>query len=255
MSGLAARAERLRELHRGAAPLVLPNAWDAASARVLAAAGFPALATSSSAVAAALGGDDGQRTDADAMLDAAARIAAAVDVPVTADVEGGYGLAPEELVERLLAAGVAGFNLEDSDHVARDGALLDMEAQAERIAALVAAGRAAGVSLVLNARVDAVLRGAGVEESLRRAQRYAAAGADCVYPILMEDEAAIARHVAEAGAPVNVLLHPGGPSLPALTRLGVARISTGGALHAHVEAALTRAAAALAAGEDPYAAS
>lgn len=249
---LAAHAQRLRALHDGPEPLVLPNAWDAASARVLADAGFPAIATSSAAVAAALGGADHQGTPGDAMLAAVARIAAAVDVPVTADVEGGYGLPADELTRRLLDAGVVGLNLEDSDHGGA-GALLDAEAQAERIAAVKAAGRAAGVDLVLNARVDAQIHGLGADESLRRAQRYVAAGADCVYPILLEDEDALAAHVARAGAPVNAMLHPGGPSLERLTALGVRRVSTAAALFRHTLAELSRAATRLRSGADPYA--
>jgi 2-methylisocitrate lyase-like PEP mutase family enzyme len=254
---LAAQAERLRDLHRGERPLVLPNPWDATSARVLADAGFPALASSSAAVAQALGGADGDRTPAKEMFAALARIgavAADAGIPLTADVENGYGLGADELVERLLEAGAVGLNLEDTDHAGGGAGLLDAGAQAERIAAVKQAGRDAGVDLVLNARLDACLRGAGVEESLARARRYVAAGADCVYPILLEDEAALARHVAEAGAPVNALLHPGSPSVERYAQLGVARVSTGGALANHAYGALGRAASSLLAGEDPWAA-
>jgi len=258
MSGapLAAQAERLRALHRGERPLVLPNAWDATSARVLTEAGFPAIASSSAAVARALGGEDGDATPAKEMFAVLRRIgavAAEAGIPLTADVENGYGLGADELVERLLEAGAVGLNLEDTDH-AGGGGLVDAGAQAERIAAVKQASREAGVDLVLNARLDAALNGAGVEESLSRARRYVAAGADCVYPILLEDEAAIARHVAEAGAPVNTLLRPGSPSLRRYTELGVARISTGNALAAQAYGALGRAASSLLAGEDPWAA-
>lgn len=254
VAALAADAGRLRALHHAAAQLVLPNAWDATSARVLVDAGFPALATSSAAVAEAVGGSDHDGTPAAEMFAALARIGTvttAAGVPLTADAETGYGLGADELVQRLLEAGACGLNLEDSDHAA--GTLRDAHEQAERIAAIKQAGRDAGVELVLNARVDAHLRGAGADESLRRAQLYAAAGADCVYPIMLDDEAAIARHVAAAGAPVNTLLRPGSPSLERFAALGVARVSTGAALAQHTFGALARAAGELRAGRDPYA--
>lgn len=251
---LAAYAARLRALHHRATPLVLPNAWDATSARVLADAGFPAIASSSAAVAGAIGGSDHDGTPAEEMFAALRRIGAvttAAGVPLTADVETGYGLGADELVQRLLEAGACGLNLEDSDHAA--GGLRDAAEQAQRIAAVKQAGLDAGVELVLNARVDAHLHGAGAAESLRRARLYAAAGADCVFPILLEDEHELARHVAEAGAPVNALLRPGSPSLERYAALGIARVSTGGALAQHAYAALARAAAALRSGRDPYA--
>lgn len=254
-ASLAERAARLQALHHRERPLLLPNAWDATSARVLADAGFSALASSSAAVAGALGGADHDATPAAEMFAALGRIgavAAEAGIPLTADVETGYGLGADELVERLLEAGACGLNLEDSDH--RAGGLADATAHAERIAAVKEAGRAAGVDLVLNARLDAHLHGAGVEESLARARRYVAAGADCVYPILLEDEAALARHVAEAGAPVNALLRPGSPSARRYEALRIARISTGGALAQHAYGALGRAAGSLLSGGDPWSA-
>lgn len=114
--GLALRADALRGLHRGARPLVLANAWDARSARLVVAAGFPVVATSSAALVTSLGYEDGSQADPDAVFAALARITRAVDVPVTADVEDGYGLAPDQLAQRLLDAGAVGCNLEDSDH-------------------------------------------------------------------------------------------------------------------------------------------
>ena len=125
-------ADRLRALHTAAEPLVLPNAWDAASARAVVEAGFPAIATSSVAVAHALGYEDGEQTPPDEMFAAVARIARAVEVPVTADIEGGYGLPPHEVGERLLAAGAVGCNLEDTDHTTH--ALRDPNQQVDRLA-------------------------------------------------------------------------------------------------------------------------
>jgi 2-methylisocitrate lyase-like PEP mutase family enzyme len=228
-TSLAAKAEYLRRLHAGPGLLVLPNAWDAASARVLEAAGFAAMATTSGGVANALGYEDHQGAPVDAMLAAAARIAGAVSIPVTVDFEAGYGLSPAEAVERLIAIGAAGFNLEDSDHDAGAG-LVDAEAQAGRIAALKDAGRAAGVDLVLNARVDVFIQRQGsidgqVTEGLRRARLYKDAGADCIYPILQAGEAILSRFV-EAVGPINVNLRPGGAlTLQAVASLGVRRVS------------------------------
>lgn len=140
-------ATRLRDLHTRTTPLILPNVWDAASARAVEAAGFPVVATGSSAMAAVLGYEDGEHTPPAEMLAAVARIVRAVGVPVTADMERGYGLKPAELVERLLEAGASGCDLEDSG---RDG-LIDREEQADFLAAVRAA---AGADLVVNARVD-----------------------------------------------------------------------------------------------------
>ncbi len=185
MSALTNAARRFRAAHHGPRPLVLPNVWDCASARVFAGAGFGALATSSGAVAATLGYADGQHTPAAEMFAAIARIARCVDVPVTADIEAGYGLAPAELAGRLAEAGAVGCNLEDSDPVSRD--LADPGRQADFLAAVRAA---AGEALVLNARVDVFVRprpaGAGdaAAEAAERGRRYLAAGADCCYPIL-----------------------------------------------------------------------
>lgn len=223
MAALAQHAETLRGLHVPGRPIVLPNAWDVASAQLVAASGFPAVATSSSALNATLGFDDDGSAAPDQVFAAIGRIAAAVSVPLTADIEAGYGLASDALVDALLTAGAAGCNLEDSDR----GGLVAAETQAQRIAEVKAAGRGRGVDLVLNARIDVFLRGdRDLDEAIRRARIYLEAGADCVYPILM-DGALVARFVAEAGGPVNVLAALGEP-LDALASLGVARISFGG---------------------------
>ena len=213
-------AADLRALHVPGDPLILPNAWDAATARLVQEAGFPVVATTSAGVAEALGYADREVTPPDEMLAAVARIARAVAVPVTADLEGGYGMEPGELAERVVDAGASGLNYEDTDH-REYPALLAIDAQAERIAGVKAAA-----DLVVNARIDTVIRGGDLEEALARAAAYRDAGADCIYPIGVTDEAAIARFVA-LEVPVNVLLMPEAPPITRLRELGVARISLG----------------------------
>lgn len=250
MSG--SRASELRRLHRPGSPVVLPNVWDAASARAVVDAGFPAVATGSGAVAAALGYPDGEGTPAAEMFAAIERVANAVDVPVTADIEAGYGLAADELATRLLDAGAAGCNLEDSDP--RSKRLVDVEQQAGRLAALRAA---AGDALVINARIDVHLRGVGSAEQQRteaveRGNRYLSAGADCVYPITVADDELIGELVSAIDGPVNVLYRPGTPSFARLAELGVARVSFGGGLHTAAMGLLTRMLGRIAEGADPY---
>lgn len=223
------RASALRALHDGPRMLVLLNAWDAASARAFATAGFGAIATTSGGVAVALGYQDHEGAPAGEMLAAAARIIAAVDVPVTVDFESGYKLDPREIAQRLIAVGAAGLNLEDSDH-SLAGKLVEADWQAERIASLKAAAKAAGVDLVLNARVDVFLHRIGgpdvqLAEGLRRAKLYRQAGADCIYPITLNDEGMLSRFV-EAVEVVNINVRPGGPvSLERASGLGLRRVS------------------------------
>ncbi|WP_051301017.1 isocitrate lyase/PEP mutase family protein [Actinomadura rifamycini] len=238
------RAARLRDLHRPGDPLVLPNVWDAASARVVQEAGFPALATASAAVAAMLGHPDGEGGPVDEMLAAAARVVRVAEVPVTVDAEAGYGLPPAELVERLLAMGAAGCNLEDS----RGGALTDPDEQAAYLAAV---RDAAGDALVVNARVDTFIRQAPdpLDGALDRGRRYLAAGADCVYPIMAPADAV--RALAEGlPGPVNVNQFPG-TALRELAEAGAARVSYGPFPHHHAMEALKGFAERLRAGEDP----
>ncbi|MFI2202332.1 isocitrate lyase/phosphoenolpyruvate mutase family protein [Streptomyces sp. NPDC020192] len=213
-----------RALHLGRAqgdPLVLPGPWDAASARVFVEAGFPALATPSAGVAASLGYEDGS-VPADEMFAAVARITRAVDVPVSADIERGYGLAPKEIVERLLEAGAVGCNLEDS----ADGALKDPREQADFLAEFVSA--AAG-RLFLNARVDTFLHGEkDPERAIERAALYVAAGADCVYPILAPAAVLpLLRSGIQGPLNIGARLDGKGPSLAELGELGATRITFG----------------------------
>lgn len=241
-------AARLRALHVPGAPVILPNVWDAASARAVVAAGFPVVATGSAAVARVLGHDDGEATPVAEMMAAISRIARSVDVPVTADVERGYGLDPAELAGRLREAGAVGCNLEDSDP--RTGELV---APGEQAGFLAAVREAAGPDLVINARIDTYIQGGGTREAaVDRARRYLDAGADCVYPIGLGDEKEIERLVAEVAAPVNILFRPGVPSLARLAELGVARVSFGHGLHQAAYEHARTLIQAIAEGRDPY---
>jgi 2-methylisocitrate lyase-like PEP mutase family enzyme len=248
-------AEQLRSLHVPGRPLILPNAWDVASARRVEAAGFPVVATGSAAVAASLGFDDHEAAPVDVMLAAVARIAAAVSVPVSADLEAGYGLEPAELVDRLLTAGAVGCNLEDTDH--RRNRLVDLDDQARWLAAVRAQADRAGVPIVINARTDVFLRAEGTaaeqrDDAIRRGRRYREAGADCVYPIWVGDEGVIGALVEGIGGPINIYARPEAPSIARLTELGVARISYGPWLHRLALRETDRALAAIREGGDPF---
>jgi 2-methylisocitrate lyase-like PEP mutase family enzyme len=248
MSGVPSiRAEALRSLHHGDAPLWLPNAWDAATARAVAKAGFSAVATTSGGIAQALGFADHEAAPADEMFAAVRRIAAAVDVPVTADAEAGYGLPAAELAARLLEAGAVGCNLEDTDHA--QGALGDPDAHARYVSDVKAAAARAGVNLVVNARTDVFLHGdappaARAQEALRRGRLYRDAGADCIYPIFARGRDLLRGLVEGLACPVNAMVTPGGLSPAELAALGIRRISWGTTLFAEslrgFEASLAR---------------
>jgi len=244
-SGLEGRCRRLRELHVPGVPLVIPNAWDVASARAVAAAGFPVVGTTSAGIAAVLGYEDHQRAPGPEMLAAAARIARAVEAPVTVDAEAGYGMGPAQLVDALQEMGAAGCNLEDTNH--DTGRLRDPGEQAEWLHGVRAAASERGFGLVINARIDVFLaagRGGSqldlVDEALRRAHAYVDAGADCVFPIVLWQPDALAAFLAQAPGPVNILRIPPAPSESELAELGVARISYGGLLHHEMIEQFTR---------------
>ncbi|MER5782065.1 isocitrate lyase/phosphoenolpyruvate mutase family protein [Streptomyces mobaraensis] len=240
-------AAAFRALHHGRPagdPLVLAGPWDAGSARAFADAGFAALATPSAAVAASLGMADGD-VPAVEMFAAVARVVRAVDVPVSADLEDGYGLPARELVERVLETGAVGCNLEDTDRTT--GRLRDPREQADRLAAVRAE---AGDALFLNARIDSYLRGtsdasdASDEDARKRARLYAAAGADCVYPILAP-EGALAGIAAASGVPVNALSAPDASAVRRLGPLGAGRITFGKGMYVRAMAAAGEVAAGL----------
>jgi 2-methylisocitrate lyase-like PEP mutase family enzyme len=240
---LQSRCELLRSLHRPGTPLLLPNAWDVATAKAVVAAGFPVVATTSWGVAAALGYEDDEGAPADEMFAAAARIARGVDVPVTVDAEAGYGMQPAELVAALREIGAAGCNLEDTDHA--DESLRDPDRHAAWLAAVRKAASKDGYPLVINARVDvflpAFIAGDGpgtqealVPEALVRANAYVDAGADCVYPIALWETDALRPFMSEIRGPVNIARVPQGPSPDELAALGVARVSW--AIYLHLDA-------------------
>jgi 2-methylisocitrate lyase-like PEP mutase family enzyme len=235
-AALHSRCELLRSLHRPGDPLLLPNAWDVATARAVVAAGFPVVATTSAGVAGTLGYDDHEGAPGDAMLAAAARIAAGVDVPVTVDAEAGYGMGPHELVHALRGLGAAGCNLEDTDHTS--GTLRDPDEHAKWLGSIRQAASDAGYDLVINARIDVflgpLLAGAGpgtqeelVPDAVRRANAYFEAGADCVFPIVLWETDALRRFTSEVDGPVNVVCLPQAPSVRELAAMGVARVSWG----------------------------
>jgi 2-methylisocitrate lyase-like PEP mutase family enzyme len=244
-----ARAAALRALHASGI-LVLPNAWDAASAALIARAGARAIATTSGGVAWSAGRPDGHGLSRDEMTERVRQIAAAVDLPVTADVEGGYGPAPDDVartVEAVIAAGAAGVNIEDSR--APGGPLFEPAAQAERLAAGRAAAERAGLpELFINVRTDVFLFGIGaaggrLDDVLARAAAYAAAGADGLFVPGLVDLAAIAAVVRASPLPLNVMAGPGAPAVAELEAAGVRRVSAGTAVAQAAYSVAERAAA------------
>jgi 2-methylisocitrate lyase-like PEP mutase family enzyme len=229
------RCSLLRALHIPGTPLVLANAWDAASARAVVAAGFPVVATTSGGVAATLGHDDGQDAPIEEMYAAAARIVRSVDVPVTVDSEAGYGLAPDALVDRLLEVGAAGCNLEDTDHAG--GGLQDARVHAQWLSEVRRAAIARDYALVINARIDVFVgqqqqeTPALLDDAVRRAREYIDAGVDCVFPILMHDVDVITAFLEAVHFPVNIFAVPPAPPNALLAAMGVSRISYGTSVH------------------------
>src|SRR5580658_8559147 len=230
----AEKAEKLRKLHQGPKILALPNAWDAVSARILEELDYPAIATSSAAMAFSLGYPDGQRISRGEMLEAVARIARAVRVPVTADLESGYGKTPDEIADftkAMIAAGAVGLNFEDitgddeSSHV-------ELPLQVKKIRAIRETAAALGVPVVINARTDIYLlpigpAGTRLERTVERLRAYREAGADCLFVPGLADREIIEKLVETLGAPLNILASDGCPSLDELEKMGVARVSAG----------------------------
>jgi 2-methylisocitrate lyase-like PEP mutase family enzyme len=217
-----------------AGPLVLPNSWDAASTIVYEAAGFEAVGTSSAGLAASLGVPDGEHLSRDEMLAVVERIAHSVGIPVSADIEAGYGETARQVAEtvrRTIDAGAVGVNLEDGTDDAASG-LVERESHTETIRAARAAADDADVPLVINGRTDVFWRNVGaeserVERAIERANAYHDAGSDCLFVPGVSDPEAIAALVDGIDGPLNVLGGPGTPSIPDLADLGVARVSVG----------------------------
>jgi 2-methylisocitrate lyase-like PEP mutase family enzyme len=231
------KAERFRKLHGGPNILALPNAWDVASARILEEARYPAIATSSAGIAFSLGYPDGQRVSRDQMLEVVGRIAHAVRVPVTADMEAGYGTTVkdmEETTKAVIAAGAIGMNLEDV--TGEDESLqVDTVQQVEKIRAIRAISSSHGIPLVLNARTDIYLMPIGeaatrLDRTVERLRAYRQAGADCVFAPGVRDRDTIAELLKAIAAPLNILISPTCPSLAELEEMGVARVSAGSAV-------------------------
>ncbi len=234
------KAEQLLALHRGTEVLLLPNAWDVASARIVEQAGFPAVATTSAGIAFSLGYADGQKIPPDEMFAAVGRIARTCHVPETADAEAGYGSTPEAAVltaRRVIDCGAVGMNFEDATGDAAHS-LFDLGLQVDRIRAIREAANGTGVPLVLNARTDVYLAQVGeatsrYDETVRRLSAYRDAGADCVFAPGVRDADTIGRLVTDLRCPLNILAGPGTPLVSELARLGVKRISLGsGAMRA-----------------------
>jgi 2-methylisocitrate lyase-like PEP mutase family enzyme len=230
----AAQAKAFRALHHGSKILVLPNAWDVASARIFEEAGAAAIATSSGGIAFTLGYPDGQKISREEMLACVARIAAKVKVPVTADVEAGYGSRPEDAAltaREVIEAGGVGMNLEDATGDAQHP-LADLPLQLEKISAVREMAQKLGVPLVLNARTDVFLAQVGAaetrySETVRRLAAYRDGGADCLFAPGLREIDVIGQLVRELKHPLNILAGPGSPSIPELEEIGVARVSLG----------------------------
>lgn len=232
-----AKAEGFRQMHDRSRILVLPNAWDAASARIFEGAGFSAVATTSAGVSYTAGYPDGEAIPREDMVTIVRWIARSVSVPVTADIESGFGSSPREVsetVRMVIDAGAVGVNLEDTVHggaLSAGHLLYDLPLAVERIRAARAAAEAAGVPIVINGRTDVYLLGIGekasrFEHAVRRLNAYREAGADCLYPIGYLDPVTIAALVKAIDGPINVIGVPGTPPVAELQRLGVARVST-----------------------------
>jgi 2-methylisocitrate lyase-like PEP mutase family enzyme len=234
MTDLATRASELLRLHHTGTTLVLPTVWDAWSARTVVAAGFPALSIGSHPLADSRGQKDNEGMTLDDALDGIRRITGAVDVPVTADVESGYGTPAAELVERVLDAGAVGINVEDTVHAEKR--MRTPEEHADYIGALRAAADGAGVELVINARTDAFFGTTQVfddplAEAIARLQLCEAAGSRCSYPVKAPDADALRTILSELDGPVNTIAHPvngsAAGSLDDLRTLGVHRVTFG----------------------------
>jgi 2-methylisocitrate lyase-like PEP mutase family enzyme len=228
------RALQFRQMHTNPPLLVLPNAWDAASARIFEQAGFRAIATTSSGVAASLGYPDGEKISLRMLVETVEHITRVIRCPLTVDIEAGYGGTIAEVlqtVQAVLAAGAVGINIEDSNK-RRAEALLDTSYQVELIKAIRELGRSMDIPLVINARTDVFLLAIGdpsnrFKEAVLRMNIYRQAGADCLFPIGISDAHTITELIHTVNSPLNILAGSATPSLTELAQLRVARVSFG----------------------------
>jgi len=228
------KAKHLLSLHMGGEMLVLPNVWNPIGARILEKKGYPAVATASAAVSASLGYNDGEKIKGSTFIDLTERIARRVQVPVTVDIEAGYGASLSELEETthlVVESGVVGVNIEDS--LEEGSALRPVEEQCRRIAALRQVADRHEVHLVINARVDSFVSSGfsnkqqAMNEAVIRARAYTAAGADCIYPIGPNDEVTVRMLREQIASPINILASPTAAPLPILREIGINRVSFG----------------------------
>ncbi len=228
------KSRTLRNLHTGSRMLVLPNIWDPIGARVLACKGYPAVATASAAISSSLGFEDGEKITRRTMLDVVRRVCRAVAVPVTVDMESGYGASISDLedtIRELIDTGAAGLNIEDS--LEEGGPLRPAQEQAQRIAAVRETAAAQGLDLVINARVDSFLSDRfstneeRIEEAVARAEVYGQAGADCIYPIGPGDVETLTLLRSRITLPLNALATPAAAPLDTMAALGINRVSFG----------------------------
>jgi 2-methylisocitrate lyase-like PEP mutase family enzyme len=229
------KAKQFYNLHHSGRLLILPNIWDCLGANLLESLKYPAVATASASVAFTNGYDDGQRISFDSVLAVLKKIVSSVNIPVSADIESGFAendLQLKENIKQLLAAGIVGINIEDTDK--KTDSIWPAETQCEKIKLIKKISEEVGVPLFINARADVYLRGKNFdtpeskfEEALKRGRAYKAAGADCFYPIAMTRQEDIKRMVEQLQMPLNVITIPGIPELTVLNEIGVARVSLG----------------------------
>ncbi|HJU71410.1 MAG TPA: isocitrate lyase/phosphoenolpyruvate mutase family protein [Paucimonas sp.] len=227
------KAQTLRSLHLAGPMLVLPNVWNPIGALILAKKGYPAIATASAAISSSLGYHDGERITRSTFIDIVGRIARSVDVPVTADMEAGYGESLSELqdtAQQVIESGIVGINIEDG---LEGGGLRATEAQCQRIFALRQVAERLGVPLVVNARIDSYLSPSfktseeATEDAVARANAYSTAGADCIFPVGPADEATVRELRRRIGGPINILASPTAAPLSILRAIGINRVSFG----------------------------
>lgn len=228
------KAEEFRSLHYARKILVLPNAWDVPSARVFEDAGFPAIATSSAALAISVGYPDGEKMRKEELFSVVKKIAGVLSVPLSVDIESGFGASIDSLtdtIRRVIEAGAVGINIEDISDFEKK-TLLPVEKQVERIRAVRTASDSLGIPLLMNARTDAYRFGTGDERArldaaIRRERAYEAAGADCLYPIGLTDRESILTFVKAVNKPMNIMARKGTPTITELQEMGVKRLSLG----------------------------